>query len=284
MAATEQAFAAQAGYLAGSQVVPTPFQFVSDADTFLRIVSACSIGGVIIGLQGRRLDDSGQLQIIDELHTPNSDRSVKVQDYALGPGALLNLSLSVAVGAPTWGRCYARVQILRNVGATAIVLDDILGGYITARNALGFPGSPVRSSREGPGCLVLSGPTLGLGVEIDVTVPEGALWELVSVGTTLTTSGAAGNRRPRLVITDPGNTHFFASIPGADAIGPANAAGYYWFQGTPLTVTTAGDLLSPLPQKLLLYGDSHIRTITAGFNAADQYGSTPVTAFEWLDV
>src|SRR5204863_2582589 len=79
-------------------------------------------------------------------HVPNTDRSVKTSDHPLGVGQLLNLTVFASAGAPLIGQTYVKVQLIRGVGAAAIVLGTLLGGYVTAVHALGFPGSPIENS------------------------------------------------------------------------------------------------------------------------------------------
>ena len=125
-------------------MISSPFQFVADSDTFLRVVSVCSVAGVTLAIQGRRLDEKGQLQALTETHAPSSDRSVRTQDYALGVGAVLNLTVFASAGTPLKGQCYVMVQLLRNFGGTAIVLGTLLGagvplihGLNVARKSIG---------------------------------------------------------------------------------------------------------------------------------------------------
>src|SRR5262252_2154961 len=126
----------------GARVIASPFQFLGDADTWLRVTSACSVAGVVLAIQGRRLDDNGELKPITETHAPNSDRSIKTTEILLGAGALLNLTVFASAGTPLVGQCYVMIQLLRSHGATAIVLGTILGGYVTANLAFGFRGPP----------------------------------------------------------------------------------------------------------------------------------------------
>ena len=78
----------------GGRIIASPFQFATDDDTYLRIVTANSAAGVVLAVNGRRVASDGQLYAINETHTPNTDRSTKTQDFKLGKGALLNLSIN----------------------------------------------------------------------------------------------------------------------------------------------------------------------------------------------
>src|SRR5216684_7447604 len=95
-------------------------------------------------------------------------------------------------------------QLLRYVGGTAIVLGTLLGGYVTAVQALGFPGSPVSNSLDGtPPAVEGNGNTPAVGADTFDTVPLGARWEILYYSAKLTTSAAVANRRPSLTLYHP---------------------------------------------------------------------------------
>lgn len=284
--ATEQAFPAQPGYFAGSRIIASPFQFVSDADTFIRVRSACSVAGVVLAVQGRRVDDAGTLQPIAETHTPNSDRSVKTQDFKLGAGALLNLTVYASSGAPLVGQCYVLVQILRNQGGTAIVLGTLLGGYVTAIQALGFPGSPIVGSTSGePAIRNIVGTTPAAGAEFEETCPTGARWELISVLVSLATSAAVVNRNMSLQVFTPGVQTWGKYEAGVNV--PANTT--QWFQyGLGLTVfgATAPENIEyvSLPQQVYFLAGQAFSSFTPNLQAGDQWNAPRYQVREWLEV
>lgn len=284
MAATEQAFAASPTYAGGSQIIQSPFQFIADADTYLRIVSACSVPGVTIAVQGRRLDDAGQLKILDEAHTPNSDRSVKVQDFLIGTGALLNLSVFTKAGAPLIGQCYVQALILRNTGAVAIVLGTLLGGYITARQTLGFPGSPVMAASD----VVPSPRTFGVGTLVAGTdwlqqVPSGARWQLLALYTQFQADATVGARTQYLRLQDP-FVGFIGTIPFPATVPPSTAANVSFainiLTGAGLTFVETAQL----PDELTLIGGQSIGTVTIGMGPADFWATANITVREFLDI
>lgn len=285
MTATELAFPAAPTYAGGSQIIQSPFQFVADADTFLRVTSACSITGVTVAVQGRRLDERGELQVIQETHTPNTNRSVKTQDYALGPGALLNLTLFASAGAPLSGQCYVMAQILRNVGNVAIILGTVLGGYITATQALGFPGSAVVPSLGGEPVLRTIIGTAHSGVtDLTETVPTGARWELLVFAAVLHTSSSGANH-VQLTIDD--GTNRLITAASSD---PPNATGtfrYEWWPGLnsfgTLMVINSG-AVAGLPNVVRLTAGSRIKTQRASTFAGDSWDAPVYTVREWLDV
>src|SRR6266851_4643710 len=113
MDAAEVAFPGDAGSAFGGRAVAGSGAFILDADTQLRIVSVNSVAGVVVGIQGLRLDPTGQAQPIQETHTPASNRTTTTQDYKIGAGVLLRLTLFVTAGAPLVGQTYVMAQLVR---------------------------------------------------------------------------------------------------------------------------------------------------------------------------
>lgn len=267
----------------GARVIASPFQFVGDADTWLRVTSVCSVSGVVLAVQGRRLDDSGLLKPITETHAPNSDRTVKTTELLLGPGALLNLTVFASSGSPLVGQCYVMIQLLRSHGATAIVLGTLLAGNVTAVQALGFPGSPVVSSLEVlPAVRSIVGTMPAVGVDVSETVPTGARWELLSFMVPLTTVGVGANRQ--VVLGDRRGGVGVGFYPNAFTIAPGTTGFNFWAPNLPsITNAVFGYLCSAVAQPMVLMAGDQLVTVTANFNPADGYGTPRYVVKEWLE-
>jgi hypothetical protein len=283
-AATEQVFAASPTYVAGSQIIQSPFQFIADADTYLRIVSACSVSGVKIAVQGRRLDANGQLQIIEETHTPNNDRTVKQQDFQLGAGALLNLSVFALSGAPLIGQCYVQGQILRNAGGVGIVLGTVLGGYITARQTLGFPGSPVMAASDvTPSPRSFSIGTLSAGTDWLQSVPIGARWQLIALYTQFTADATAGNRTQFLRLSDP-SAGFTYLMLFPNVVPPTGSINLSFAINVPSSTVANFIQTAQLPDEFQLTGGQSIAVTTLGLAPGDLWNAVTITVREFLDI
>lgn len=258
-----------------------------DDDTQLRIVSCNAAAGVTVGLQGLRLDELGNPRTIVETHTPTTTRAVNTQNYKIGRGTLLRLTAFVTSGVPLYGQTYVLAQLIRGVSGPTQVLATLIGGYITVNQALGFPGSPVRSSIDGGGYMrMIAGTTPAAGVEISEAVPTNARWELLGLNITLTSSAAPGTRRPRVFLRNSARVPTFAM--------PVNnlAASQVWNQAygqnmplNGLFTLSTGTLqgTAPIPLgSLLLAGDSW-ETNTDGLLAGDQWAQPTYLVREWLE-
>jgi len=174
---------------AGSQlVIPTVTLF--DGSENLRILSAASVACVLsIYLRMRR--DDGTVEPMAFTHTPNSDRSVKTQDYPIGAGVLLNLVIVPTTGAPRVGECFVQATIIRGLSGATIPMGVLAQDYTTARQPVAWPGMPLRRSTEGPGALRTISNHSQTGGPNQVFCPAGALWQLDTVMLELNTLPSA---------------------------------------------------------------------------------------------
>jgi hypothetical protein len=284
MAQREQVFVGQPQTFGGARLLPSPSQFFLTGEDRLRVVSANSLTGVSLKVQWRTATLAGDVVPSSQDHTPNSDRTVKRQDYELGSGSLLNVTVFASAGAPVIGQTYVLVQIVRGEGLAAIVLGTILAGYVTAVQALGFPGSPIVASTDGePYVRHIVGTAPGAGLNIAETVPTGARWEVVTLYAPATWSAVAGNRTPYLVMSSAGvNIGTFAAGGATPA---AAVVACTWGQ----TLGTGADNTNhqyqgSLPAHLTLIAGAVIQTAVFGLAAGDAWGNPQYTVREWLEV
>jgi hypothetical protein len=91
----------------------------------------------------------------------------------------------------------------------------LLQGYVTDTSRLSFPGSPIRSSIEGPGVLrSITGTNPAANAEISETVPTNARWRVHAIRFTLVTDANVANREVALTLDD-GAAVFARSPPGS---------------------------------------------------------------------
>lgn len=280
----ERVFAAQPFASAGQRVIVSPFQFATSDDDNLQIVSANSLPGVVLAVQGRRVTTQGAVEPFSYTHTPNSDRSTRTQNFKLGGGALLNLTIFASSGTPRVGQTYVSARIIRGLFGATLVLGGLLGGYVTAAQPLAFPGSPIVPSLEGEPVLIpVTGTMPAAGVEITETVPAGARWDLLTMNCQLVTSAVAGARRVSLAILGSGGT--VAQCLATADLAAASTGTFTFAPGLTPADYAARDLhVSGLPQRVLLRAGDQFSTVTYGLLGGDQYSQPRYFVREWLEV
>ena len=283
-APTERRFIAQPSSAAAGRVLASPFQFFTTGEESLRITTACSVTGVRVALHYRFLDPDQGIVANREQHTPNSDRTTRSDEFALGAGALLNLTVFADLGAPKLGQCFVRVQLIRGRGAAAVVMGTIAQGYVTANQDLAWPGSQLERSVDGPGVIrSILGTNPAPGVEFSEVVPTGALWQLLSVTGVLVTAGGAAARTVRLTITIGGEIYVRAPVQPAI---PLPAFGVCsWFPGAQFVSAYAdGGTPAPIPADVFLPAGATIGSLTTTLDPLDDWLAPRLIVREWLEV
>ncbi len=284
MAATEQVFPATPPLIGGGRVLPTPAAFYVTGEDRLRIVSANSLSGVVLKVHAHIATPRGETIPQAWTHRPASDRTTVITEEDLGVGSLLNLTVFAAAGAPLVGQTFVIAQLVRGVGAAAIVLGTLLQGYVTGTQSLAWPGSPIQTSIEGGGFIrEVVGTNPAAGVESAEIVPTGARWELLVYTIALTASAVVAARTPALGYWSP-NGHTFLSTATV-ALNASEARSYYWSQGMPIaTFLAGGPALAGLTTNVTLPAGTQILTSTSNLDSGDNYSAPVYRVREWLEV
>lgn len=282
--ARERAFIATPFAGPGARIIASPFQFATGEDDNLRIESANSLAGVVLAIQGRRLTPAGAIEPFAFVHTPNTDRSVKTQDYKLGQGALLNLTIFAQSGAPKIGQTYVSARFIRGLTGATIVLGTLLGNYCTAAQHLAYPGSPIESSIAGGGYFrTVQGTVPAAGGSVIETVPTGARWEVISALTIFASDATVATRRPFFVI-DAGAADLFV-VPSPGTIGASSSLYAQWAQGMTLGATVSAlRAFNGIPMGNRLAAGERWKVHAENMQAGDQFTFVNYHVREWLEV
>lgn len=270
-------------------VIPIQEQFVVDGSENFRVRIACSLANVTVTLQARLLLPDGSIQPLSQTFAPTSDRSINTFDIPIGQGALLNAVMFASVGAPVRGQCFAQLNIIQGMGASATPLGTLIQGYITSFQALAWPASVIENSVDGQGWQhVVVGTTPPPGNVSTVNVPTNARWEVRALFTTLVTTAAAGSRFPFLQLFKNGVEA--ARIPLEVVPGPTWQVEMTYIQGCTFTEWTdavASPTLAvaacPYPAGFRLSGGDQV-AMNAIILAGDQIGALTLEVEEWLEL
>lgn len=283
-APTERQFQPLPVPIGAARAISAPFQFVTTGEDNLRVTVINSLIGCRVAVQGRRIDDQGTILPIAHAVTPTSDRAAVSAIFPLGVGAIVNLTVWASEGTPKIGQTFVIVQLVRGREGGTELLGTLLSGYVTAVQALGWPGSPIQSSIEGPGYIrQITGTIPAAGAEIFEIVPTGARWELLAVTLAFVPGVAAADRRV-LLYADPSYAAVFYA-PCATPINFPFVLAVNWCSGlgaTPTGITPFQAM--PLPVSMPLLAQTVITTYTEGMQPTDQYQQVHYTVREWLEV
>jgi len=267
----------------GEQLSPAPWQFLFTGEDAIEIASWNSLIGVRIAVQGRMWSAAEGIKPFAFDHTPNDDRTRRLEVFGVPHGYLLNVAVFARTGAPRIGQTFISLHVIRGRGTARYLLATLVQGYLTADQELAFPGSPVRNSVEAGGYLrTVFGTTPAAGAVVSEPVPTGARWELRSVEVQFACSAAAGNRIPALLLIGSGILIQFAPAVVTMAASASNFL--YWVPGISLAPSAwTGRSVASLPMGSQLYGGDSFQVSAQGLQAGDQFTAPHFQVWEWLE-
>lgn len=281
----ERILVAQPVPIGGGSVIATPFQFLLLGEDTLEVAAWCSVADVAVFVQGRVLRLDNTIEPFQFTFPTLSNRIGTRNTINIGAGFILNLAVIGAGATLVPGQLFARLTIQRGQLGSRTFLGTLLQGYTTNTQTLAWPGSPIQLSTEGQGVIrQFTGTNPAPGVDIDEVVPTGARWELISIGSLLTTSAAVGNRTPILRLETAAGGILAQSIATVQTP-PSNVHGYWWMQGIPTetNILALGSGQAGLPTNPVLLAGNHILTVTLGIAAGDDWQVPDIAVREWLE-
>lgn len=269
--------------IGNARAISAPFQFVTTGEDNLRVTVINSAAGCRVAIQGRRIDDSGTVLPMAWSIAPTADRSASTAIFPLGVGAIVNLTVWASSGSPAIGQTFVIAQLVRGREGGTELLGTLLQGYVTGTQTLGWPGSPIQSSIEGPGYVrQFNGTAPALGIAPYEVVPTGARWELLSAVAVLVTDATAIARTPRLVAHGPYAPLLYVTASIAQNATATNFFLYTSGFGAPGVYTSPVNQ-NPLPVSIPLFAGTPIYFDTLNFQPGDQWSALSICIREWLE-
>ena len=264
------------------RIQPPPYARYLTAEENLRVSSFSGLASVELSVRTRYMMPDGSIQTGADRHVPAASRANSSTDVLSPEAWLLGCEIQAVVGTPRIGQVFVVLDVIRGSGSSAIVVDTILQGYVTDTTRLGFPGSIVRTSIDGPGVIrSITGTNPAAGNEILETVPTNARWRLHAMNFTLTTSATVANREPVLQIDD-GVTAYVA-IPSGNNQTASQVFKYTYARNAQRVLgATALAIVLPYPQ-IDMMGGHRFGTLTTGLQAGDDYSAPQYLVEEWIE-
>ena len=153
--------------------------------------------------------------------------------------------------------------------------------YVGAQDFYGpqlFPDTYVRANVAG-----FSPPKVAAGADISFTVPNGVMWDVVSVVGTFTASAAAANRQVGWIVKSQDGTTVYQYNITANLTAGQNATFTFSENVTlaPVAIATTNHLLMPQPVPWIPAGWS-FGTNTTAIDVADQWSAVGIWVQVWL--
>jgi hypothetical protein len=246
-------------------------------------LSAFANGSPAIVVSGLILTPEGRLKPFQQQTTVAANRSTPTTfTIGLPEGWLMGVRVVAAVTSFQVAAVFVRVELVRGLGPDQTPLMIVAQGVVTTLQGLGWPGSPLRASVDGPGALFsITGTNPAAGVEITETVPAGARWRLHAFQAQLVTDVTVISRDARFVIDDGANIFFTGGDETSQTANTTNT--YATGSGIQRTGTVGPFQLWPCPVAIELRPGYRLRTVTTNFQAGDNWGAPQYLIEEWLE-
>jgi len=267
------------------RVVAAPFQFPLTAFDELELDYLTIEPSRTLQLDYRILTAQQEMISSKEIITMATDRVNHSLFYALRDGYLLSATIRVTDNLARTCRTFVSASLVRGTTSDRYFLAPLFQGYPGAFEVLGWPGSPLVSSAQGPERLetfVEGNPAVG--TDWTVAIPDAVHWRLTMISAVLTTSGVAGNRQPALRIVN-GSANVLGVWPVRQAQVASTAVRYSWGLATPHDAgTVVATIADALPDWARLPASFTFGMLTSGLLAGDQWSSIAYAVHEALDV
>ncbi len=254
-----------------------------DANDILQLQCRNSLTGAQLQVSARLMQPDGKITTPQFTLSPTADRTINSATQALYEGYLLGASVAAIGGTvPTRGQTYSALKVNR-MPAPSNLTHYLLGAdYVSGTLALEWPFGRTIGAIEGPGVLrSIAGTAPAAGADVTQTVPTNARWKVRAVEATLVTSAVAGNRNPRLQVTDGVNVLYTLDV--SEVVAAGTTFPLVWIMGYPISPSPSPAGSRPFPTDSPVFGGWVIRTNTTGILGGDQWSAVRFFVEEWIE-
>ena len=210
---------------------------------------------------------------------PTDDRLENISTLPCIEGLLIGLQVYAANCRR--GECFVSIGLLRANTSNGLTLAR---GYISDSDDVAWSCgyAKLESTLDGEGARrSVLGTDPAAGIEISEVVPTNAQWALKTLTFALATDATVANRSPIIVIDDGTNILWAKRIANNQTA--SQTITYYGMVSSLVgEVVTLPDISFALPPIRLSQG-FHIRTVTTGLQAGDDYGPPRLYVEEWIE-
>lgn len=264
------------------KLVQPPARVYMTLDDQLYIRSRNSVSGVVLRIAGRVLTPDGEIVPFNYEHTPATDRSASLEAFRMAEGYLLSAVVFPSVGAPLRGQTFVELGFLRGIAGALDIVDVLAKDYVAEDEPLAFPGSPIRSSLEGPGAILsLTGTDPSAGADISETVPTDARWHFLGMRVVLVTDATVINRFAVLTFDDGATIHFSTEME--TAITANSTIDINVGADVHRSVFTFPLLMLATPLRFPMGAGHRIQTAFLSLQAGDNFGAPQLLVEEWIE-
>jgi hypothetical protein len=261
--------------------IASPWRILGEEHFSLTVTASVDVD---LQFRGRIQRPDGTIEKFNHQVNVLGTRVQQVFRLPVEAGQLLHARLLTATDVKV-GQCFCRLLLAEgNTSGAALAVGTIIQGYVANGNDLGWPGSPIMQSTDGPGVLQMI--DLGgavPGQALTTTVPVNTRWHLLCASVVLTCSAAAGNRTTVFRLDNAAGQQVFAVFSNL-VLAALQANAHQFVHGmayTPPASMTQGH--GPLLTHRGLPAGFRINFAVNGMDVADQLTIGVLLVEEWIE-
>jgi hypothetical protein len=213
----------------------------------------------------------------------NVTPTITPQTFNLPEGYILSGSITATGGTGVGAPMYAHVGLRRSPSTANDTYHVLFQGQVLASVPMPFEAAVSRVPADGNGVIGTTAiSTPGAGADFSFTVPNGVRMRPISLCATLTTSVAVSNRNPTLIIDDGVNV--VADISASVAAVASGVFTITWADSMSFNSFLNSSITAALPGNMFMLGGWHIRSVSSGIQAGDQWSAIRMATQNWIDL
>lgn len=258
-------------------LMPTQYVYLGANDLLSVHVTGVNSFGLVLCYRYQRPD--GEIVTGEENFT-SPQQSAATFTFRIAPCLLLGVALVSNNAALSQGGVYANIGIMRFSGASQVLTQSLISGYVQFSVPLYWPGDADLQPGADPGSLqqlTIGNPAAGA----DWTTTFNAFTrnQILSIRAQFATAVAVANRQVQIVFDNSTNIHF-ASLPS-----PVQVASLTWNYDFAHCAIVPTQILTEvnvhIPPELLVNGTWRVRSLTTNIQAADQWSNIFMSLKQW---
>ena len=251
-------------------------------DEHVRLTAHCSQANVRLAIEGRIIGLDGAINSIRAELAPTSDRVLSSAIANAREGWLLHGHVRAISGAPSVGRCFCRVEVVRGRTGDVTPLVTLAQGYVGELSNLAWPQQVTAAPGEGRGVIrSITGTDPAAGAEWSETVPTNARWRLIAARASFVTDATVASRTVSLRIDDgttdvwllPSHATQAASLTFPYSLAAIGQSGF----------ASGNSIVIPMPPDVFMLPGWRVRSATGTIQAGDNWGAPQLWVEEWIE-
>jgi len=270
-------FSAEQVAAIGRIITRSPF-YVDDG-TFLRITVTCGLATAFVRVGFRTVDPNGRVTVNSVDVQPGTAFLTTVAYTPLSRGLLFNVTATLENSSSFPISTFVVVQLVNGRGVTATALATLVSNYIAPQQPLGWPGTPVVKSIDGPGTMrQIQGTFPAAGAEIQESFPVNVFWRLHCLEVLFTADNTVTTRVPTFLTIGAGDR-----VSALGGIVASQIGDFTWGAHFSHTSVNTGVVRETLPYAgPQRFTATQYVTQTVNIQPGDQYGTPRYTVEEWF--